>query len=316
MKNILLIGAGAVGQVFGYKLARSNDVKLSYFVREKHLKDLSGGVTLYNLMRRSHKISFSNYELLTSTSQVAEQKWDQVHLCISSTALRLFDLADLKSALNADATIVLLQPVPQDFDYLCQYFPVDRIVRGSLNFTAYHAPLPSDPPDFKGMAFLFPPLTKLAFTGPTRLANEVCQAYKDGGVNCEVSEKTLQDYLFISSVVFVFVLALEKCEWNYEKLFKNKEVIKQMNSAKALILRALECQFNRKAPFLLKIMPLRILKYLLPIIKRLAPIDPQQLIIQHFSKLSDQTKLGMQTYEDLAVEHGFDGGAVAEFTSE
>ena len=89
--NILLVGAGAVGQAYGWHLQRGG-ASVSFMVHDKYAAACRAGLTLYPLNRpkatRWQPVPFAGFGVLTRPDSVATATWDQVWLCISSPALR------------------------------------------------------------------------------------------------------------------------------------------------------------------------------------------------------------------------------------
>ena len=70
MSKILLIGAGAVGQAYGFHLSRGG-ADITYFVREKYLEELSLGLTIECLSgSQKGKQEFHNFNIMTHMSEV------------------------------------------------------------------------------------------------------------------------------------------------------------------------------------------------------------------------------------------------------
>src|SRR6185436_20748884 len=104
----LVVGAGAVGQVYARHLALGG-ATVTFLVKPARAAACQAGLTLYPLHAGGRPQRFTA-PVLTSLEEVARQRWDAVFLAVSSTALR--DGAWLGALLAAlgDATVVLLQP--------------------------------------------------------------------------------------------------------------------------------------------------------------------------------------------------------------
>src|SRR5687768_9790918 len=143
--KVLLVGAGAVGQVYGYFL-KQGGASVAFHVKEKHAEEARRGYSLYPLNRRKARrspVKFDGFEVLTSLDDVKARTWDQVYLCMSSTGLRGEWTAPFLRSIG-DATVVFLQPGLDDREYLGQWVPEDRLVQGSIPIVSYHAPLPGE----------------------------------------------------------------------------------------------------------------------------------------------------------------------------
>ena len=154
--RVLLVGAGAVGQVYGYYLQKAGwDV--SFLVKEKYAMSMRKGLTLYPLNRPSpwEPRNFHGYGTLFEPSEVRKNRWDQVWFCVSSTALDGEWLEPLLAAIG-DATLVSLQPGMEDQRRLADRVGADRLVSGLIGFLSYQAPIAREPVERVGMAVYFP----------------------------------------------------------------------------------------------------------------------------------------------------------------
>ncbi|HLM43186.1 MAG TPA: 2-dehydropantoate 2-reductase N-terminal domain-containing protein, partial [Myxococcaceae bacterium] len=167
--RVLLVGAGAVGQVFGRYLQEAG-CDVSFLVKERYAEEARRGFTLHELglfQRASAPGVFSGFDVLVSHQEVAARGWDQVWLCVSSTALRAGNWVDALARATGEATWVMLQPSLDDRDWLLQWIPPERLVSGMIPFISFHAPLkPGERYAKPGTAFWLPPMTRGPFSGP------------------------------------------------------------------------------------------------------------------------------------------------------
>ncbi|MFO0632644.1 MAG: 2-dehydropantoate 2-reductase N-terminal domain-containing protein [Nannocystaceae bacterium] len=184
----LVVGAGAVGQVFAHHLARGG-AEVALLVKPAHAAALREGMTLYRL-RRSGPVRerLQGLRILTAPSQAADTRWDQVYSAVSSAALRPATwFAELARA-TGDATIVFLQPNIDDREIATAHADPERLVDGMIGFLAYHSPLPgvSDDRDRAGgepgMAFWFPPASPSRLCGDDARAPAVIEVLRAGGL--------------------------------------------------------------------------------------------------------------------------------------
>ena len=161
-RRVLLVGAGAVGQAYGWHLQQAGH-EISFFIKPNHRESLAGGVDVHCLSGRSrghHR--FTRYGLYQVPDELRSQHWDEVWLCMSSTALRGPWLDPLLAAVG-EATIVMLQPGLEDLNYLLERVNEDRIVCGLISLVSYLAPLPGEERE-PGITWWFPPLSPSPFS--------------------------------------------------------------------------------------------------------------------------------------------------------
>ena len=161
--NALIVGAGAVGQAYGFHLAQGG-AKVTYMVREKYQADMADGLAVRCLnSRHKGRHHFTDYEAISGLEAVSAQSWDQVWLCVSSPALRAGWLPDLAGAIG-DATVVMLQPGIDDYSYVTDLIAAERVVHGMITLTSFHAPL-DGAADEPSMDWWFPPMSPAPFAG-------------------------------------------------------------------------------------------------------------------------------------------------------
>ncbi len=98
--RILLVGAGAVGQVYGRHL-QLGGADISFLVRPQYAAAVRRGFDLYPLRKRGRRdaVRLQDFAVLTETAAVAAQRWDAVFLCVSSFnhgARRLYERLGLR----------------------------------------------------------------------------------------------------------------------------------------------------------------------------------------------------------------------------
>ncbi|HEX8441623.1 ketopantoate reductase family protein [Archangium sp.] len=309
--RVLLVGAGAVGQVFGrYLQAAGCDV--SFLVKEKYAQEAQRGYTLYELgilEKDPEPVALSGFGVHTSVQEVAARPWDQVWLCVSSTALRSGNWVGELARATGEATWVMLQPALDDREWLLQWVPAERLVSGMIPFLSFHAPLkPGDRLSRPGTAFWMPPLAQGLFSGSPERLQRVIRTLRAGGYPARRDRDVARTVAMPSAVLTVFVEGLEAAGWSFER-FLQRDSLERVHHAmrEAVEIAAWRTQANPSA--LLPLLRPALLKLLLPIAAQLAPFDLETYLKVHFTKVGDQTRLMMRTYIDLGrtaelpVEH-------------
>ena len=145
--NILVVGAGSIGKVYGYHLAKggeANGTKVSFFVKEKYANSARKGFCFYPLNQKAHRevpIRWNGFTVLTTLNEVKTQTWDFVVLGMSSPALRSGWLEEfIKSA--PSAVFVSLQPGLVDHDYLLTKILPNKLIEGTIHILSYETPTP------------------------------------------------------------------------------------------------------------------------------------------------------------------------------
>ena len=304
--RVLLVGAGAVGQVFG-KYLQAAGCDVSFLVKEKYAEEARQGFTLYELglLDRDYEpTSFSGFEVLVSHQEVAARRWEQVWLCVSSTALRAGDWVDALARATGEATWVMLQPALADRDWLQQRVPPERLVSGMIPFLSFQAPLkPGDPVPKPGTAFWFPPMARGLFSGPPERLQEVSRTLKAGGYPAARHPDTLRAAAIPTAVLTVFIAGLEAAGWSFER-FLERDSLERVHQAAREAVRIAAWRTKGSASAVLPLLRPALFKALLPMAARLAPMDLETYLRIHFTKVGEQTRLMMREYVDLGRSAG------------
>jgi ketopantoate reductase len=179
MSKILIIGAGAVGQAYGFHL-QEGGADVTFFVREKYKAELAEGLLIDCLsgkLKGSHR--FSAYGVCTTIAEVASTHWDQVWLCISSPALYGDWLNPLIGAIG-QASLIMLQPGMNDYAHVTALVPRERVVYGMITLASFHAPLAGEEGD-PTMTWWFPPFSSAPFSGVPERTQPIIKLLKRGG---------------------------------------------------------------------------------------------------------------------------------------
>ena len=308
MKRILIIGAGAVGQVYGYQFAQAGNA-VTFFIKEKYQQDLANGLTLYNLNQDKKKrspIAFNKYDVITTWEAVAEKNWDQIYLCISSTALQQFDFSALNATLSENTTVVMLQPGPDDYGLAAMHLPEAQLVQGMITLISYFAPLPTENILVPGVAYWLPPMAASPFNGPAQRSIEIVNTFKKSNMDATVNTNLRQMAPYPTAALMTFLTALEASEWQFSSFKQNSPLQKEMIKAQRQAFAAIATATNTRKPFWHHLIMPGLLNMLLKIAPKVVPLDLETYFQVHFTKVKDQTKLFMETYISTANQHGQD----------
>lgn len=314
--KVLVVGAGAVGQVYGRHLQRGG-CEVDFYVREKYLAELKPGVTVYPLNEsRWQPVVFKGYGLMTRLEEIESQTYDQVWLCISSTALKGDWLEPFLKAIQrgkAEVFLVCMQPGIVDQEYVKARWPAERLIWNLITVISYHSPLPTETREPPGMAYWFPPLSKTPFSGPKTEVQALVKTLNKGGLKSAHTGASGTDAPLISSILMTQLMGLEGCEWSFRK-YKSHEYL------------GLACQAGREAmsiaakklgrrPWgrcLVRPFTLRRLMGWAPVV---IPFDIETYLKVHFTKVGDQTRAAIQQYIELGHQLNCDTSALRELQS-
>jgi 2-dehydropantoate 2-reductase len=291
--RVLIVGAGSVGQVYGWHLERGG-ADVHVFVREKYADEARAGFVLYPPGQKA-PVRWTPRGVVTSADAVRAQAWDQVWLCIPSPALRGPWLAELVAAMGS-ATLVSMLPGLRDRELLDSLVPPERLVLGLISFSSWHAPLTDEALPEPGMAWWHPPLTPNLYEGPKAAVDAIVSTLRAGGCPAARGAATATAARGSSFLVNV-VAAMECAGWTFAGLRGGPWADLAAGAAsEALTISSAHLGVAR-GPLGLLMSPIvvRLATRLAPWI---APMDFEAFLRVHFSKVGAQTSMAIDTWID------------------
>ena len=288
--RVLVVGAGAVGQVYGYHLQKGG-ADVTFYVRAKYVADIKDGLTLYPLNTKT-TVQMKGFDTISETAQVAAVKWDYVIITTSSTALYTPWLAEFLGA-TGESTIVTLQPGMNDRAELLKFLPPARLMDGFITLVSYHAPLPGENRE-PGMAYWFPPMTKAGLKGTDTQVLPLLEVFKRGEFPCERAQGE-QDSLIPATVLSVAVLALEAADWKF-KTFLEPARMKVTSKALQETMEVVCRKAKIKPPLMTRFLGRTFFCALFGASRYVIPFDFEVYLQVHFTKVGDQMRAGIANY--------------------
>lgn len=292
--RVLIVGAGAVGLVYGLALKRAG-ADVHFFVKPKHADQARAGFVMFALngAHRTDPIRFEGFGVVTDVEEVAASRWDQVWLAVSATAIQGPWLEEIVSA-TGDASVICLQP-GENGSTRVGPLAGDRLVLGLIAFISYQAPLPGETRfPTAGIAFWFPP-TPSPFSGPEARVRPIVDALKRGGCPAAIAEDTDRQAVFGSALLQTHVAALDAVGWSWAAARDGDYLdlaARAWREAAALGAH----RTSTRAPWwtgLIRPWLARAVMWLAP---RLIPIDVETYFGYHFTKVGDQTRMNMDLW--------------------
>lgn len=290
--RILIVGAGAVGQVYARHL-QLGGAEIGLYVKPKYRDACAQGLTLYPFRERDGRKGkvFRPASIHTELEGVRRTAWDQVWICTSSPALRTGWLEGLANAVG-NAIVVNLTPGPDDDAYIQNYVPEERLVRGLIVFIAYQAPLPGESWPQPGIAYWLPPLAATPFSGVH--ADSVIESLNRGGLRAKHDARAVATSVCATAVFMPLIAALEGAGWQFKALRREWLGLASRAAREAV---AIVCKRHAVAPPVFA-------RCVHPLLGRLAthvsrwmlPFDIEVYLRYHFTKVGDQTRELMQGY--------------------
>lgn len=293
--KVLIVGAGAVGLVYGQGMAAAGH-SVTFFIKEKYHATLAGGVTLVRQRRLlpDRAANFADYELLSDWQMVAKQQFDQVLLAIPSTAVRQLPFAAMQAAIG-DATLVMLQPAEPDYRLLCQHWPDARIVKGMINLISYYHPMPGQAalPAVRPICvawYLPPAIMPMPLSGEQPRLAASLTLFRSGGFPAKSVTDAVATSRLPNALLMTFLCALQASGWSFARLRRDGQRLALLSRAQKDLLAVLEPAAAWRVPT--------------PWIYRLGlclapaalPFSLETYLEEHFTKVGAQTDMYLQDF--------------------
>jgi len=309
--NILIVGAGAVGLVYGYHFANAGH-QVTFLVKEKYQQaledDKQEGIVLYQLNKDKdlqRPLRFNNFSTITQWDKA--DGFDLIILSISSTALRQLPLAAIKEKVvssKKSANLLMLQPSEEDLEHLAQVIPKEHILQGMITLISYQTDNINEGVNPAGTAYYLPPLPMpISASQLPQQKNTLKNAvslFQQSGVKAKSVNSALDESRIMSAFFMTFLCALEAANWKLNRLKDSAQLLSQLAEAQRALL-PLKVGGNSITIMLKKIALNLILrpwfyKLLIILSPRLIPLPLEAYLKKHFLKVRPQTVLYMQDY--------------------
>lgn len=295
--DALIVGGGAIGQVYGQSLARGG-MQVSYLVRPGQESVAQAGFTLHRLRRfrapaTEHLVPA---QVFTSAAAVRGSSWDMVWLCVASTSLASSWLQELRDSVGS-ATVVSLSQDLRDLPRLGAVWPAEQIIVFTAPELAYRAPLAGEP--LEGIAYWRPPGTNTTLSGTPMRVTPVISTLRRGGAGARNVGRISQGVLQTAQNI-PYIAALELAGWSLSALRAGTalaaaaahEAASVVAAERGLPAPAGAAETDRKMRRALRLLPL------------LAPFDVARYLEKHFTKVGAQTRQLLEGWADAGDAQG------------
>lgn len=317
MSRILVIGAGAVGQVYAHHFARGG-AKVSVFVREKYAEDARRGFDLFHVQSKTKRphARFVPVDVVTLSSKM--HTYDQVWVTVPTPALLSGSLDEVLSS-TGDATVVSLQPGMSVAAYLADRVHRARTVFGMIGFQSWHAPLEgSDEPTEKatgpGTAYFLPPLVDTQLSGPADRVRAAVDLARMGALPARIIPDAHAALAFSSAMLMPIVAALERSGWSLDA-FQESDAANLAVRATREAMKIVATETNMPRPFAASLLSGAFVRMALGVAKWASPFDIEGFLRYHFDKVGDQTRDLLTEYIRLGDKRSLDHEAISELAA-
>jgi 2-dehydropantoate 2-reductase len=301
--EVLIVGAGAVGQVYGHHLARAGD-RVSVLVRARHVAEARAGYRLHRMRRgRAPETTvFSPHRVITDEAEATG--FDEIWLCVPTDAL---DDGWLGALATSQARLVYLQPGAQVRARLERFFAPERLTAGGIGMASWQTPLPGESSPEPGVGYYLTSFAPSLFTGPA--APDVVARLRRGGCPARRHPDARRAVALSSSLLLPQIVALETAGWSLAaRNAVGALAARACREALALTARELGIRAPLSRPFLRG----PVFRFVFWLARRLAPFDLERYLAYHFTKVRAQTRLLLERWIALAADRALPAPALGE----
>ncbi|MFC4127360.1 ketopantoate reductase family protein [Nocardia rhizosphaerae] len=305
--EVLIVGAGALGQVYGADLARGG-AAVSYLVKPGQAERVRGGMTVERL-RRWRPDAATTVEparVYTEPAAVADTAWDSVWLLVDSTALRPDWLDTLRAAIGT-TTVVTLDQSLGDLITLTRLWPSDQVVAVTVAELAWTTPLGTARPG--PTAYYRPPGAAVILTGtPARVA-PIRAALSRGGAPARIRRNG--GGIARAARTVPYLAALEVADWSIATLRSDLSPASHAAFEAATIVaaeRGLPAPPSRRTMEWTAWMAWGMFP-------ALAPFDAPEYLRAHFTKVGAQTRAMLREWAELGEHRGLPAGHLRDLVA-
>lgn len=313
--RVLIVGAGAIGQVFGYAFSEGG-AEVSFLTRPKYAAAARAGWVLYPMNRgassRAEPIRFDGFSVLTDQDEALKESWDLVVLAISSVALRNGDWFDRLSKSLGDAHLLSLLSGSDDPAYIVGRVPEERVCWGMLAVISFQAPLPEQDLPEVGVAYWFPWLSALGFSGPEVMTARLMDILAAGGMPVRRTKSVVGDVARSGPVLDKTILALECAGWSFATLRSDTALLDIAVQAMEESWTLAESLGKGSKSWWMRLLRPFHLRLLLRVAPWVMPFDLERFFAYHYAKVREQQRLHLRTQIRACETEGVSHPAMAE----
>ena len=277
--RILVVGAGTVGQVFGWHLHQGG-AEIGFLVKPGRRPER---FRLERLRPRSITVwdSFTVHD-----DPAAVGAWDAVVLTVASDALAPEWLEPLGRA-TGSATVAVMQPGLRDLERVAASIDRARLVRGLIGIIAFRTPLEGDPRFVEeGVAYWCLPFVRTLLEGER--ARPLIEAFRRGRLPVARHDGIAALVGFGGAVLETHMAALELEGWSFAAA-RTGQWMAVASRASRQLAAVVSRMTERNAPAALALVGPSTSSLLASVARAAMPFDLEAYLRVHFTKVGPQT---------------------------
>lgn len=292
--NVLIVGAGAVGQVYGHALAQAG-ARVHFLVRPRYLEAARRGFVLYPFHHKGGAAPqrFTDFTVHSTLDELRAHRFDALIPAVSGPALHQPWLPDTLAAAEGAALVLLHAGMTGATDLFDTLAPDRRRAWGMIPFMAFAAPLPGQSLPEPGTGWWLPPLARTGFDGDREITAPLTRLLTAGGLPAAVQPGVARQGAFGTAFLSCHMAALQAGGWRFDGLRPLLPLAAQATRQAAGVVAALT---GWKAPLPVRLMHPCVGRAALPIVEAVTPFSAEAFFAAHFTKVNHQTQEHLTTW--------------------
>jgi len=316
--KILMVGCGAVGQVFGYYLYMAG-VELCFYARPDSAKQLKealehGGLPLYQISHSNKRgpvtHHLKDYHVVTDTEGSQNFKPDQIWFTTPATVLYTPWYHEFLKEVPSKR-VVCFPPSGGKPEFYPESGEDDRMVFGLITLMSWQGDLEGGGGMQNAVNYWLPPLIKIPLVGEENACNEVANLLRKGGLGSAVkSSETKKSQSSPDGLMSSFVSGLELAGWNF-RVYRNSPWLKIAASCARETAALQRPSIGLLSRMLFNMIASPVGFYLATVLLPLLfPFDLEKYLKFHFTKIQEQTLSSLERDIKVGEERGVPVGNI------
>ena len=293
--KVIIVGCGAIGQVFGLHLQKAG-VELGCYDRPAVTEKLKGalaqgGMLLYQVSR-SHRREplthrLANYQVLTDVAECQQFKPDVIWFTVPSPVYHSEWFGEFLQKVPSER-VVCFAPEGGRPELIPDNTNQDRMVFAGITFMAWQADLEENRGRPEGVYFWRPPLG-IPLTGTKTACRAVVQLLKQAGFRATMGKPGSPAQGAVTAVMTAFVAGLELSGWTLRG-FRNSPWLQRAARASR---EGVLSQLTRAGIFTKTMLGILCSRVIFSIVTRLLPLlfpfNLEKYLKFHYTKTREQS---------------------------
>lgn len=309
--KILMVGAGAVGQVLGLHLERAG-VELAFYARPGSADRLrtaleGGGLPLYQLTWRRRRNPqphrLTAYRVVTNLGEAVEFEPDQIWFTTPSPVYHSAWFRDFVQRV-ASERVVCFAPEGRRGEFV-PLGEEQRFVFGGITLIAWQGDLEGSGGRPVGVNYWLPPFAAIPLMGEPAACRELAGLLEQGGLRAVPKDERFQaTQAATTALLTALVAGLELAGWSFRAFRQSPWLQRAARAAREAITSQLaEPGIITRALLRIGLKPavLSLATYILP---ALTPFDLEEYLKFHYRKTREQTLALLDLFARDGIQRG------------